>query len=92
MQTSKLSFRARALDPSKTMPIYFAEELPDLQEYSAINRAVPQMPSGMEKEEESVSLENAKPYLKFSFNLSFMLMADSQEFPNFKNENLQFYR
>lgn len=54
--STKLSFRARALDPSKAMPIYFAEELPDLQEYSAINRAVPQMPSGMEKEEESVSL------------------------------------
>lgn len=53
---SKLSFRARALDPSKPMPIYLAEELPDLQEYSAINRAVPQMPSGMEKEEESVSI------------------------------------
>lgn len=51
---SKLSFRARALDPSKQMPIYLAEELPDLPEYSAINRAVPQMPSGMEKEEESV--------------------------------------
>lgn len=52
---SKLSFRARALDPTKPMPIYLAEELPDLPEYSAINRAVPQMPSGMEKEEESVS-------------------------------------
>lgn len=52
---SKLSFRARALDPSKQMPIFLAEELPDLPEYSAINRAVPQMPSGMEKEEESVS-------------------------------------
>lgn len=50
---SKLSFRARALDPTKPMPIYLAEELPDLPEYSAINRAVPQMPSGMEKEEES---------------------------------------
>ncbi|XP_030388402.1 uncharacterized protein LOC115634683 [Scaptodrosophila lebanonensis] len=50
---SKLSFRARHLDPSKQMPIFLAEELPDLPEYSAINRAVPQMPSGMEKEEES---------------------------------------
>ncbi|XP_050673544.1 enhancer of polycomb homolog 1 isoform X2 [Leptidea sinapis] len=50
---SKLSFRARALDASKPMPIYIAEELPDLPDYSAINRAVPQMPSGMEKEEES---------------------------------------
>lgn len=56
---SKLSFRARALDPSKPMPIYLAEELPDLPEYSAINRAVPQMPSGMEKEEESVSFSTA---------------------------------
>lgn len=52
---SKLSFRARALDPTKPMPIYLTEELPDLPEHSAINRAVPQMPSGMEKEEESVS-------------------------------------
>lgn len=52
---SKLSFRARALDPSKSMPIYRAEDIPDLPEYAAINRAVPQMPSGMEKEEESVS-------------------------------------
>lgn len=49
---SKLSFRARALDAAKPMPIYKAEELPDLPDYSAINRAVPQMPSGMEKEEE----------------------------------------
>ncbi|XP_031779324.1 enhancer of polycomb homolog 1 [Nasonia vitripennis] len=50
---SKLSFRARALDAAKPMPIYMAEELPDLPDYSAINRAVPQMPSGMQKEEES---------------------------------------
>ncbi|CAH2084169.1 unnamed protein product [Euphydryas editha] len=55
---SKLSFRARALDASKPMPIYLAEELPDLPDYSAINRAVPQMPSGMEKEEESNELYN----------------------------------
>lgn len=52
---SKLSFRARALDAAKPMPIYMTEELPDLPDYSAINRAVPQMPSGMEKEEECVS-------------------------------------
>lgn len=49
---SKLSFRARALDASKPMPIYMAEELPDLPDYSVINRAVPQMPTGMQKEEE----------------------------------------
>ncbi|XP_022087066.1 enhancer of polycomb homolog 1-like isoform X2 [Acanthaster planci] len=50
---SKLSFRARALDASKPMPVYMTEELPDLPDFSAINRAVPQMPTGMEKEEES---------------------------------------
>ncbi|XP_066260751.1 enhancer of polycomb homolog 1 [Euwallacea similis] len=49
---SKLSFRARALDPSKSMPIFLGEELPDLPDFSAINRAVPQMPTGMQKEEE----------------------------------------
>lgn len=49
---SKLQFRAKALDATKPMPIFMAEELPDLPDYSAINRAVPQMPSGMEKEEE----------------------------------------
>ena len=53
---SKLSFRARALDAGKPMPIYHKDELSDLQDYSVLNRAVPQMPSGMEKEEESVSL------------------------------------
>ncbi|KAG8292956.1 Glycosyltransferase 64 protein C4 [Homalodisca vitripennis] len=46
---------ARPLEASKPMPIFMSEELPDLPEYSAINRAVPQMPSGMKKEEECVS-------------------------------------
>lgn len=50
---SKLSFRARAPDPSKPMPIYTTDELPDLPDFSTTNRAVPQMPTGMEKEEES---------------------------------------
>ncbi|XP_065167332.1 enhancer of polycomb homolog 1 [Atheta coriaria] len=49
---SKLSFRARALDAGKPMPICMAEELPELPDYSVIHRAVPQMPSGMEEEEE----------------------------------------
>jgi len=49
---SKLSFRARALDASKPMPVYKSEEVPDLPDFAAINRAVPQMPTGMEKEEE----------------------------------------
>ncbi|XP_056375425.1 enhancer of polycomb homolog 1 isoform X1 [Hyla sarda] len=50
---SKLSFRARALDASKPLPVFRCEDLPDLHEYASINRAVPQMPTGMEKEEES---------------------------------------
>lgn len=53
---SKLSFRARQLDASKPMPVYRAEEIPDLPDFQAINRAVPQMPTGMEKEEECVSI------------------------------------
>lgn len=62
IRMSKLSFRPRALDASKPMSIYMAEELPDLLEYSAITRrAVPQMPSGMEKEEECVSKEHLAP-------------------------------
>jgi enhancer of polycomb-like protein len=50
---SKLSFRARALDASRPMAVYKAEEIPDLPDFAAINRAVPQMPTGMEKEEET---------------------------------------
>eukprot|EP00117_Sycon_ciliatum_P017813 scpid28498/ scgid4923/ Enhancer of polycomb homolog 1 len=50
---NKLSFRARALDPNKALPVYHADELPDLSDYNAINRAVPEMPTGMEKEEET---------------------------------------
>uniref|UniRef100_A0A3Q2Z6M3 Enhancer of polycomb homolog n=1 Tax=Hippocampus comes TaxID=109280 RepID=A0A3Q2Z6M3_HIPCM len=50
---NKLSFRARALDASKPLPVFRCEDLPDLHEYASINRAVPQMPTGMEKEEES---------------------------------------
>lgn len=53
--TTKLSFRSRQLDPSKPMPIYRAEEVPDLGECTAISRGVPILPSGMEKEEEGVS-------------------------------------
>uniref|UniRef100_A0A4W5KW59 Enhancer of polycomb homolog n=1 Tax=Hucho hucho TaxID=62062 RepID=A0A4W5KW59_9TELE len=50
---SKLSFRARALDATKLLPVFRCVDLPDLHEYASINRAVPQMPTGMEKEEES---------------------------------------
>ncbi|XP_056610336.1 enhancer of polycomb homolog 2 [Triplophysa dalaica] len=50
---SKLSFRARALDAAKPLPIYRNRDLPDLTDCVSINRAVPQMPTGMEKEEET---------------------------------------
>ncbi|TRY59214.1 hypothetical protein DNTS_014612 [Danionella cerebrum] len=50
---SKLSFRARALDAAKPLPIFRNKDLPDLTDCVSINRAVPQMPTGMEKEEES---------------------------------------
>ncbi|XP_070694726.1 enhancer of polycomb homolog 2 isoform X2 [Pempheris klunzingeri] len=49
---SKLSFRARALDAAKPLPVYRDRDLPDLTDCVSINRAVPQMPTGMEKEEE----------------------------------------
>jgi len=51
---SKLSFRARQLDAYKAMPVYRTEEIPEVADVSVINRAVPQMPTGMEKEEETV--------------------------------------
>lgn len=51
---SKLSFRARALDAAKPLPVYSSRDLPDLTDCVSINRAVPQMPTGMEKEEELV--------------------------------------
>ena len=50
---SKLTFRARTLDSTKSMCIYRAEDLPELADSNAISRSVPVMPSGMEKEEES---------------------------------------
>uniref|UniRef100_A0A8C2ZQW8 Uncharacterized protein n=1 Tax=Cyclopterus lumpus TaxID=8103 RepID=A0A8C2ZQW8_CYCLU len=53
---SKLSFRARALDASKPLPVYRSRDLPDLADCGSINRAVPQMPTGMEKDEELVHI------------------------------------
>ena len=52
---SKLSIRPRNLDACKFIPIYKCEEIPDLNDYASINRSIPQLPTGMEKEEESVS-------------------------------------
>lgn len=53
---SKVTFRARALDAARPMPVYKAEDIPDLPDFATINRSVPQMPTGMEKEEETVRL------------------------------------
>ena len=48
-------FRARQLDASKPIPIYLQEDIQDYTDFhNATNRTVPQMPTGMEKEEESV--------------------------------------
>lgn len=51
---SKLSFRARALDANKSLPVFHEEDVPDLPDIASVNRVVPQMPTGMEKEEETV--------------------------------------
>lgn len=69
---SKLSFRARALDATKPLPIYHAVDLPDLSEYNTINRTVPQMPTGMEKEEETVCVSQRPPF----FRAAIFKMAD----------------
>uniref|UniRef100_A0A2K5QAH0 Uncharacterized protein n=1 Tax=Cebus imitator TaxID=2715852 RepID=A0A2K5QAH0_CEBIM len=50
---SKLSFRAPALDAAKPLPIYRGQDMPDLNDCVYVNRAVPRMPTGMEKKEES---------------------------------------
>ena len=70
---SKLSFRARALDATKPLPIYNAVDLPDLSEYNTINRTVPQMPTGMEKEEETVRVS---PQKRTAFLAAIFKMAD----------------
>ena len=55
---SKLSFRARALDTSKPIPVYRAADIIDLTDVTAINRSVPLLPTGMEREEEKVSFSS----------------------------------
>jgi enhancer of polycomb-like protein len=58
---SKFTFRTKALDPSKPLPIYRGDEHPDvLKETASVNRAVPAMPTGMDKEDEEVRLEMDK--------------------------------
>lgn len=73
---SKLSFRARQLDAYKSMHVYHSEELPDVADVAAINRAVPQMPTGMEKEEESVSKVCRKIITIFGRHIGFIGALD----------------
>eukprot|EP00041_Stephanoeca_diplocostata_P010083 m.160115 g.160115 ORF g.160115 m.160115 type:complete len:880 (-) comp18013_c0_seq1:180-2819(-) len=49
---SKLSFRARAIDASRPLPIYRSEHEPEILNEAAINRGIMELPTGMEKEEE----------------------------------------
>lgn len=66
MLPNKPKFRSRKLDFKKALPIHFAEDLPDLDEDSSINRTVPIVATGVEKEEEEVHLCR-----KWMFNICF---------------------
>lgn len=46
--------RARKLDNSKPLRVFYAEEVPDLEEHSQYGRSVLQIATGVEKEEEDV--------------------------------------
>ena len=51
---SKVTFRAKALDHSRPMPIYIGEAIHKIKDFVIANRTVPEISSGMEKEEERV--------------------------------------
>ena len=51
---SKVTFRAKALDHNKPMPVYIDVEMSKLADLVNVNRTVPEISSGMEKEEERV--------------------------------------
>lgn len=51
---SGLNFRSRTIDIDRLLPIYEEYELPDLFDSCLVNRTVTKVPTGMEKEEESV--------------------------------------
>lgn len=55
---SKFTFRTKALDINKPMQVFRGTDDPEiLSETAAMNRTVPIMPTGMEKEEEEVRAE-----------------------------------
>jgi enhancer of polycomb-like protein len=49
-----VQMRARPVDNSKPLPILLAEDVPDIHEATSVQRSLPQMATGMEKEEEEV--------------------------------------
>ncbi|XP_063932249.1 enhancer of polycomb homolog 1-like [Zophobas morio] len=49
---SGLNFRARQLEHSKPLPILLAEDIPGIDMNTYVQRALPRMATGMEKEEE----------------------------------------
>uniref|UniRef100_A0A915PL68 Enhancer of polycomb-like protein n=1 Tax=Setaria digitata TaxID=48799 RepID=A0A915PL68_9BILA len=78
--TSKLSFRARNLDATKSMPVYCADELPDLAECTPINRAVAQMPTGMEKDEENSSYNKIGAFQGFFWCMLILIIQTVEDF------------
>lgn len=46
--------RARPVDNSKALTVLLAEDVPDIHEATSVQRSLPQMATGMEKEEEEV--------------------------------------
>lgn len=49
-----VTMRARPVDNCKPLPILLAEDVPDIHEATSVQRSLPQMATGMEKEEEEV--------------------------------------
>lgn len=98
-------FRARQLDATKPIPIYLQEDISDYSDLNnASNRTVPQMPTGMEKEEETVSylhcyvlvvipsaiLESGAPISKQATLLCYITFQISLMFIQYKRMPLEF--
>lgn len=52
MVRDSLKFRSRKLDGKRVLPIYRASQLPDLDDTLSLSRTLPQVSTGVEKEEE----------------------------------------
>ena len=51
----KPKFRSRKLDIHKPLVVYRFNEVSDLDEHASVSRALPAMPTGVDKEEEEVN-------------------------------------